>query len=389
MQGPPIEEAKRCAQFVVDRLRPDDRVALVTFNTRVDTLVPALPRGDGQQLREAIAGIVARGSTNLHGGWAAGAAAFSGMTRGRLQRVVLLSDGRANEGVIDTDAIVAQAREWAQAGITTSTYGLGDNFNEVLMSAMAQAGRGNAYYGATAVDLMDPFRREFDLLDDLALRHVRLRVPASDGRRVTLRNPYPLESDGWVLPDLPWGAETWAMLHIDVDATCADGAGSALEVARIEVTATDVHGVPIALEPVVVSLPLTSAEAWAALPVDTTVTGLLVELDAAGMLAQMYALAIADRWAEVHRLLGQAQERFKDHPDVSAVLSAMRALAAAGDRVRFGKEAMYSSESFGKRMRSATPDQDADLGPTASYLRFRPEQGRGEPDGDGPAPKDR
>ena len=33
------------------------------------------------------------------------------------------------------------------------------------MTAMARSGRGNAYYGRTADDLMDPFREEFDRLN--------------------------------------------------------------------------------------------------------------------------------------------------------------------------------------------------------------------------------
>ena len=77
MSGPPLEEAKRCAAFVADRLRGDDQAALVAFDHRVLTLQGALPRGDGSALKAAIAGIQPAGNTNLYGGWRAGADALA------------------------------------------------------------------------------------------------------------------------------------------------------------------------------------------------------------------------------------------------------------------------------------------------------------------------
>ena len=81
-----------------------------------------------------------------------------------VSRVLLLSDGGANRGLTDPAKIAQACGRMAKAGVSTSTYGLGGGFNEELMSAMAEAGRGNAYYGATAADLKDPFEAEFDLL---------------------------------------------------------------------------------------------------------------------------------------------------------------------------------------------------------------------------------
>ena len=95
-------------------------------------------------------------------------------------RVILLSDGCANEGVTDTAEIAAQCAAWAAEGITTSTYGLGDNFNEDLRVEMARAGGGNHDYGDTADDLMEPFQQELYLRANIALRQVGLSVQATD-----------------------------------------------------------------------------------------------------------------------------------------------------------------------------------------------------------------
>ena len=143
MAGRPLEEAKRCAEYVLGKLRPTDAVALVKFDNRVQRRWPAAPLGDGAPQRAAIAGIQGGGNTNLHGGWKEGADALVEVAGQGLKRVILLSDGQANEGVTDPAEIAAQCAAWATKGITTSTYGLGNSFNEELMVAMARAGAGN------------------------------------------------------------------------------------------------------------------------------------------------------------------------------------------------------------------------------------------------------
>ena len=120
--------------------------------------------------------------TNLHGGWFQGAETLAPHTKDDVtSRVILLSDGCANHGLTDPDQIYAQCADLARAGVSTSTYGLGHGFNEELMIGMARHGQGSSYYGQTADDLMDPFREEFELLNALCARRLRLEIAA--GRR--------------------------------------------------------------------------------------------------------------------------------------------------------------------------------------------------------------
>ena len=173
MSGPPLDEARRCAAMIVDRLEPRDRAALVVYDDAVRVLVPATPAADRAVFHQAIAAITEGGTTNLYGGWLAGNEQMIPLARGAATtRVLLLSDGQANSGITNPDAITRQCAERADAGITTSTYGLGRHFNEELMIGLANAGRGNSYYGETAEDLMDPFAEEFDLLAGLCAREI-------------------------------------------------------------------------------------------------------------------------------------------------------------------------------------------------------------------------
>ena len=132
MSGPPLVEAVRCARHMVDRLEPTDTASLVVFDDRVRTLAPAQPVGDRRALYNALATVHPGGSTNLHGGWQAGAnELLPDVGAAALARVILLSDGNANVGdITDTAGIAALCAQAAERGVTTLTYGLGRDFNE-------------------------------------------------------------------------------------------------------------------------------------------------------------------------------------------------------------------------------------------------------------------
>lgn len=379
MQGRPLDEARRCAEFVVLRLRPTDTVSVVQFDNRVQRLWPAVPLGDGNAVRGAIGSIHSGGNTNLHGGWLDGADSLAGVPGAGLKRVILLSDGCANEGLTDSAEIAAQCAAWAAKGVTTSTYGLGDNFNEDLMVAMARAGGGNHYYGDTAEDLMEPFQQELDLLANLALRQVELSVSPPDGLHVEMLNELPTVGTGWRLPDLAWGAEAWAILRVTVPAGALPGLGDRMTVLRISVTGQSLQGEVVALEKAGLALPVLSPSALDALVEDELVQRRSTELAAGLFLTQMRTAAHSHDWAAVDGMLADARKRFAGNEWVAGILEAMASLAQSRSRERMMKEAMYSSARLNTRL-SAKDEVAfsvvADAGP--AYLRRKRQQGKGD-----------
>jgi Ca-activated chloride channel family protein len=328
MAGRPLEEAKRCAEYVLGKLRPTDAVALVKFDNRVQRRWPAAPLGDGAPQRAAIAGIQGGGNTNLHGGWKEGADALVEVAGQGLKRVILLSDGQANEGVTDPAEIAAQCAAWATKGITTSTYGLGNSFNEELMVAMARAGAGNHYYGDTADDLMEPFQQELELLGNLCLRDLRLAATVPDGFGVEFVNQLPKTDTGWRLPDLAWGAEAWAVLRVTAPAGALPAVGQLCTVLRVAVTGQSMEGDAVSLERAGLSLPVMTGDSFGKLADDELVTRRLVELAAAEALMGMRSAAAAGDWSRVDSLLEAASRQFAGNEWVAAVLEAMRSIAA-------------------------------------------------------------
>ncbi len=381
MSGEPLREAVRCARHMVDRLAPSDTAALVVFDDKVRTLVRAAPVGDGQKLRQALAQILEGGSTNLHGGWKAGADGLASLAgEAAIARVILLSDGNANVGEVDPQTIAGQCAAAAQAGVTTSTYGLGRQFNEDLMVAMAKSGLGNHYYGDSAADLLEPFAEEFDLISSLFARHLKLSLGAPEGVRIRLLNDYPVEErEGFPLarlPDLPWGAEAWALVELEIEAGAATGA-EIVHVLQAGVGGTTPDGAPIAFPEAMLNVGTVSPAAWDALLPDQLVAERLAEVETALILQQAREAADAGDWQAIQALLATARARFAQYPWAAEVLDQLAFLANPDNVLRFKKEALYVSHKMRSRLAakeelSALAQEDD----KAAFLRRKPLQGK-------------
>lgn len=187
MAGEKLASAKRCAAWLASRLRPVDALALVDYDDSVRLLAP-LAQLDSTRLRSAIGGIHAGGSTNLSGGWLRALEQL----RGGRGKILLLTDGIANVGVTDRGALTELARSAAREGVGTTTIGFGADFDEELLTAMADAGGGNAHWAASPDDAPSIFARELEGLTSVAAQNVTVEVrPGPHVEIVGVLNDYP------------------------------------------------------------------------------------------------------------------------------------------------------------------------------------------------------
>lgn len=226
MSGRKLDYAKEAAIYAVHNLLPEDRVAVVTYDDTVQVLVPSTPAGERAALAERIRGIHAGGSTALHTGWLEGATQVAAFQEtGRLNRVVLLSDGLANEGETNPAVIAGQVRGLARRGVSTSTLGVGLDYNEDLMAAMADAGEGNYYFIESPADLPRIFAQELSGLAGTLGTRVRLRLAPAAGGTARLLNDLEQDPSGaYVLPNLVAGIALELLLRLEAPA----GRGAAL-----------------------------------------------------------------------------------------------------------------------------------------------------------------
>jgi Ca-activated chloride channel family protein len=146
MAGDKIDFTRQAAQFLVQNLGIQDVFSVVLYSDKVDTLIAPGPVSNKDLICQRIGGIKVGGTTNLSGGWLEGCKLVAeNLSDDRLNRVILMSDGLANRGITETEKLVAIAQQKRGERISTTTMGMGTEFNESLLMAMADAG-GGAYY---------------------------------------------------------------------------------------------------------------------------------------------------------------------------------------------------------------------------------------------------
>lgn len=221
MEGEKMIRAREAAMFCVDQMLPSDRLSVVTFDDHIEVLFPSEPVTNKQAMKDLIARVTARGSTALHEAWVRGGLTVSErMLDQGINRVVLITDGLANIGITNTDEIVTQAMGLYQRGVSTSTIGIGADFNEDLLMPMAQSGGGNAWHVVDLDDMQHIFQTELEGLIAQYAHTVSLSLIPADGVRIVdVLNDFELTETGrYRLPNLQAGSPLDIVAQLKVGA---------------------------------------------------------------------------------------------------------------------------------------------------------------------------
>jgi Ca-activated chloride channel family protein len=137
-----------------------------------------------------------------------------------VNRVLLVTDGLANIGLTNSDEIVSQAAGLFSRGVSTSTIGIGEDFNEDLLIPMAMAGGGNSWHVEKPEDMQRIFSVELQgLMSQFAHSATLGAIPADGVRVVDFLNDYALNETGrYKLPDLQVGTSLEMILQLRVPA---------------------------------------------------------------------------------------------------------------------------------------------------------------------------
>ena len=195
-----MEHAKSAAKSIIDRLTAKDYISLVIYDAEVNIIHYATPALDKAMLKRKIDSVYYRGSTNLWGGTEAGFMEVKKNYNSRfINRVLLISDGQANAGLINSNIITGKVQQYKDAeGITLSSFGVGLDYNEVLMTDMAEAGSGN-YYFINAPDKMTVlFDNELNGLLNVAAQSAALSIVLPAGIKIKKVFGYKHEQTGAV-----------------------------------------------------------------------------------------------------------------------------------------------------------------------------------------------
>jgi Ca-activated chloride channel family protein len=183
MSGEPLESAKGSLLKLVDRLAPQDFFGLVAFDDAALVVVPMRPVQDHHipSLRQAIRQLNTGGSTDISAGYLMGLRELTRVTTVGASTLLLISDGHANSGEQDPKILASIATKHAGQRVTTSTIGLRNGYDEIILEALATGGGGAHRFASTIDEAVGAIAAEVsDLLDKSAVNAV-LRVKPVQG----------------------------------------------------------------------------------------------------------------------------------------------------------------------------------------------------------------
>jgi Ca-activated chloride channel family protein len=199
MSGTKMSHARAAVRELIAQLGAEDRFGLVTYADGAGQPIGLEhPSADGRwRWRQIVDSIHAAGGTDMSAGLdlALGVVERS-RTANRIPRVILISDGMANQGDASVSGLTGRARKAAHAEYMLSTVGVGEDFNEDLMVAIADSGTGNYYYLQSAENLALVFMGEFDSARTTVASGLVVNIDPAPGVRVLDAAGYPLERSG-------------------------------------------------------------------------------------------------------------------------------------------------------------------------------------------------
>ena len=226
----PIDYVADALKVVLEQARPHDRLSLVAFAARAETVLPLAPGKEKRRLRPIIKAVDA---LNLGDDTYMGlgmALSFQELQRGAAPdyaaRMILLTDGFTR----DHASCLAWTAQAVEAGYAISTLGLGTEFNEDLLIPMAEQTGGWAHFVAAPGQLPDIFRAELAAAQAVGFRRSELKLQLTPGvelRRITRvkpalshMKPGPNAGGSYTiaLGDMEWGAPPAFLLELIVPA---------------------------------------------------------------------------------------------------------------------------------------------------------------------------
>ncbi|MDH7480070.1 MAG: VWA domain-containing protein, partial [Syntrophomonadaceae bacterium] len=222
MAGKKLSWTKKAVSFALGHLGGEDYCSVVAFDDVVTLLAAATDARNKDLIKRGVDKLYPGGCTNLSGGMLQGLSEVKkNLDPRRVNWVLLLTDGMANVGVTDHEALVEMAQDMAGGGVSLSTFGLGEDFEEDLLKAMAEKGGGSFYYIESPDQIPGIFEQELEGLLSIVAQNLKVRVTPRSGVEVCGVIGYPPTDSGLKtieLPDIYSGETRSLVLALSVSA---------------------------------------------------------------------------------------------------------------------------------------------------------------------------
>ena len=178
MEGERIHHGRMALDYLIDQLDPMDNMSIVIYDHVSEVLHGSEPVKDKKYLKSKLHHIRPRGATNISAGLDKGYEEVkSTYDSTKINKVFLMSDGLANEGITDPYLLERMVQVCStRSNVSLTTFGLGHEFDEVLMHDLAEAGGGHYYYIEKPEDAAREFGAEIKTLLSVVATNARLAI---------------------------------------------------------------------------------------------------------------------------------------------------------------------------------------------------------------------
>lgn len=194
MSGPKLALLKETARKVAQNLTDKDEIAIVAFGSHVETVLERTNAGNREPVLAAISRLQTTGCTNMSGGFQQGLRQVNEKFKG-VKRIMLLTDGMANEGIQDREGLLGMAKD-RDSCCTMSTFGFGTDCDQELLADMAKVAGGN-YYFIDGKDIKNVFARELGGMLSCIGQNLQVRIrPNKGGEVLEVLNDFTVVDEG-------------------------------------------------------------------------------------------------------------------------------------------------------------------------------------------------
>ena len=343
MGGQKIEYARQAAIYAIEQLLPSDRISITIYDDQVETLVPSTLAKDKSHLLHQIQKIYVNGSTALHAGWMQGGIQVSQhLNSEHLNRVILLSDGLANVGETNPDAISSDVSNLTKKGVSTSTMGIGADYNEDLLEAMARSGDGHYYYIQSPEQLPSIFKQELLGLMATVGTNVTLGIePQAGVEMVEILNQLEVNQNGrFRLPNLVIGNPIDIVVRLKVPAITQE-----MDLCYFRLTWNDPEQPQEQKKLVALRLPVVNAAQLEEFPFNTEVQQQAILMMTAKAKKEAVKLVDKGNYAAASHVLAQTKQELLSNSDLPMSMPEAEAISDLETKLKQREYSTYRKMS--------------------------------------------
>lgn len=211
-----LNQVKEAANHCIDLLQNGDYISIITFNTHANTIQESIKidSNNKQAIKQKIKSISANGGTNVHAGWLNGSMEVAKkLSTKSINRVLVLTDGEISFGYPNSQEITSAVEGLAQKGISTTTFGVGDHYNEDLLEKMATVSGGNSYYIEDENKVVSILQEEFTCLNNIIANNATLEFVSNNEASVTCLNELDYVNKKFIIGNLVGEKEVSILLE--------------------------------------------------------------------------------------------------------------------------------------------------------------------------------